>query len=119
MKSLILLVFAFCSAALGADIDGTWKATADFNGQTIERTFVFKSEGAKLTGESTSEMMGKSTISDGKIEGDNVSFSMLVKFQDNEMKLDYKGKVSGNQLKLTVEIPGGGPAIEWNAKKTS
>jgi hypothetical protein len=48
-----------------------------------------------------------------------VTFTIDVKFQDNEMKLNYKGKVSGNEIHFTVESPQGGQAIEWHAKKVS
>ncbi len=83
----------------------------------MERTFVFKVDGTKVTGETTSEMMGKSEITDGKLEGDNLTFSIKVKFQDQEMKLDYKGKVKDDEIKFNVEIPGGGQNITWLAKK--
>jgi hypothetical protein len=64
-----------------------------------------------------SSMFGKSTITDGKIDGDNVSFTITVKLQDNEMKLNYKGKVTGKEIKFTVENPMGGQTLEWLAKK--
>lgn len=98
-------------------LPGTWKGTAETPNGTIERTFVFKVEGDKLTGETTSQMMGKSTITDGKVDGDNISFTITVKFQDNEMKLNYKGKISGDQIKFNVEGPGGNPSLEYTAKK--
>jgi hypothetical protein len=115
MKSLIALFALFAASAFAADITGTWKGTAETPNGAIERTFVFKQMGSTLTGESTSEMMGKSTITDGKVEGDNVSFSLTVKFQDNEMKLNYSGKVSGDSMKLHVE--GAGFEIEYVLKK--
>ncbi len=119
MKWLLVLFAAFAMTAAAADISGNWKATADFGGQTMERTFVFKVDGNKLTGETTSSIMGKSTITDGKIEGDNVTFNITVKFQENETKLTYKGKVNaaGNEIKFTVDGVAGGNTIEWNAKK--
>ena len=116
MKSLaVLLLTVFAFAASAADISGTWKGTP--NG-AIERTFIFKSDGVKLTGESTSEIFGKSTISDGKIEGDALSFTLTVKFQDNEMKLNYKGKIKGEELVLTVELPDGN-SFDYKAKRVS
>jgi len=33
------------------------------------------------------------------------------------MKLNYKGKVTGKEMKLTVENPTGGQTIEWLAKR--
>ena len=117
MKRLLIMAAIFVAAAAAADISGTWKGTAENQGGTIERTFVFKVDGAKLTGETTSEMMGKSTITDGKIDGDNISFTITAKVQDNEMKLNYKGKVTGDTIKLSVDFQGGGQTIEWTLKK--
>jgi hypothetical protein len=118
MKRLMFLLAAFALSALAADITGTWKGTAEGPNGNIERTFVFKVDGAKLTGETTSQMMGKSTITDGKIDGDNITFSITAKFQDNEMKLNYTGKVSGDEIHLKSEAAGGGGlSLEWKAKK--
>src|SRR5205809_4993664 len=120
MKWLLVLLAASALTAAAADISGNWKATADFGGQTMERTFVFKVDGNKVTGETTSTMMGKSTITDGKVEGDTVTFTITGKFGDQEMKLNYKGKINGNEIKFVTEVAGGGGGgapIEWTAKK--
>jgi hypothetical protein len=120
MKRLLFLLVAFTLSALAADIAGTWKATAEGPNGNMERTFVFQVDGNKLTGETTSTMMGKSTITDGKVDGDNLSFTITVKFQDNEMKLNYKGKVTGNEIHFTTEMAdGGGQTLEWHGKKVS
>lgn len=107
-------------AACAADIAGTWKGTAEGPQGNLERTFTFKVDGTKLTGETSSEMLGKSVINDGKVDGDNISFTITANLQGNEMKLSYKGKVTGNELKLTSEAAGGGGgfgAIQWTCKK--
>ena len=118
-KWLLILTAIFAFTASAADVTGNWKATADGPNGSMERTFTFKVDGSKLTGETTSSMMGKSTITDGKVDGDNVTFTINVKFQDTEMKLNYKGKVTGNEIHFTVDNPGGGQTIEWHAKKVS
>jgi hypothetical protein len=64
-------------------------------------------------------MLGKSTIADGKIEGDDVSFTIMVKFQDNDVKLTYKGKVSGDAIKFDVIGPNGDSLAQYTAKKVS
>lgn len=107
----------FAMVAPAADITGTWKATAEGPNGTMERTFTFKVEGSKLTGETVSSMFGKSQIMDGKVDGDNLSFTITVKFQDQEMKVNYKGKVSGNEMKLSAQLPVGDQTIEWVAKR--
>src|SRR5262245_24846545 len=81
---LVALVFAINASAV--DIAGTWKGSAETPDGAIERTFVVKVAGNRVTGETSSQRMGKSQITDGRIDGDTVKFSITVKFQDNEMK---------------------------------
>jgi len=121
MKRVFVLMALFAFCALAADISGNWKATADMNGQTMERTFTFKVDGSKVTGETTSSFAGKSQITDGKVEGDTVTFTITVNFGDTPMKLNYKGKINaaGDGIHFTVENPQGGNSIEWDAKKVS
>lgn len=118
---LPLMISVLISTAFATDISGNWKATADGPNGPMERTFSFKVDGNKVTGETTSTMMGKSPITDGKVEGDTVSFTITGHFGDNEMKLSYKGKIAadGKAIHFTSEAQGGGggQAIEWNAKK--
>jgi hypothetical protein len=119
MTRLPISMIVLTLAAFAADISGNWKATALGPNGNMERTFVFKVEGTKVTGETTSTMMGKSVINDGKIDGDTVTFTITGNIGGNEMKLNYKGKVSGNEIHFTSEMAGGGggQAIEWTAKK--
>jgi len=120
MKRILMVGLLLPALCLAADISGTWKATAQSDMGTLERTFIFKVEGNKLTGETTSAMLGKSVIEDGKIEGNQFSFTIGVKFEDQEMKLNYKGKVTGkDELRMSVEIPTMGQTIEWVAKRAS
>ena len=69
MKWLLILMAVFALTVSAADVSGTWKGTAETPNGTIERTFVFKVDGDKLTGETTSQIMGKSAVIDGKIDG--------------------------------------------------
>jgi hypothetical protein len=118
MKWLLTALAAFAITAWAADISGNWKATAEGPNGTMERTFTFKVDGNKVTGESTSSMMGKSEISEGKIDGDTVTFILTGKFGDQEVKLNYKGKINGNEIKFTSQMAGAdGQGIEWTAKK--
>jgi hypothetical protein len=117
MKKLLTLAAILAIAASAADISGNWKGTAEGPNGAIERTFTFKQDGTKLTGETTSEFLGKSVLNDGKVEGDEVSFSITANFNGNEMKLAYKGKISGDEIKLTSDF--GGQSINWTLKKGS
>jgi hypothetical protein len=116
-KKFSFLLALFAVMVLGADINGNWKGTAQFGDNAIERTFSFKVDGTKLTGETSSEMMGKSVINDGTIDGDQISFTITGNLQGTEMKLHYKGTVRGDEIKLTSDA--NGQEIEWNLKKVS
>ena len=118
MKWLPALIALCAFSALAADISGNWKATAEGQNGAMERTFTFKQDGNKLTGETTSSFAGKSVITDGKVEGDTVTFTIAAKMGDQDIKKNYKGKISGSEIKFTSEMAEGGMApIEWTAKK--
>ena len=118
MRRFLALLSLWACAAVAADISGNWKATAEGPNGQMERTFTFKVDGNKVTGETTSSMLGKSTITDGKIEGDTVSFSITANFNGDEMKIDYKGKIAADEIKLTSSSAAlGGQSIEWLAKR--
>lgn len=119
MRWLILLC-VFTMSALAADVTGEWKASTEGPNGTMERTFQFKVEGGKLTGETVSSVFGKSEIKEGKVDGDTLSFVIEVKFQDNDLRVSYTGKVvSGEEIHLKAETSAGnGRAIEWKAKRT-
>lgn len=116
MRRTLLLAFVSALTALAADVAGNWKATAEGPNGAMQRTFAFKVDGEKLTGETISSFAGKSEIRDGKIKGDDLSFQITVKIQGNEMDVAYKGKVVGkDEIKFTAGA--GGNTIEWLAKR--
>jgi len=113
-------VFAIASAlmalsvmvVLGADVDGKWtRETQGKNGPQVQ-TLTLKSAGGKLSG--TMERGGgkgaPQEITDGTIDGANVSFKITQNFGGNETVQTFKGTVSATELKLTIEGAGkGGP----------
>jgi len=114
----VCFVLAALSLAWAADVDGKWTAQVPGRGgQTRETTFTFKAEGEKLTG-TVSGMQGDNPISDGKISGDEISFTVKVSFNGNDITLLYKGKVSGDEIKMTRTRQGGDqPGQEFTAKR--
>ena len=101
---LALSLLLVAGIAYGADIDGTWTGEMDMMGQTMPISYTFKAEGNVLTG-TTPIMDQEYKIQDGKIDGNNISFSVVMNF-GQEMKVDYKGTLSGNDLKLSWDMMG-------------
>jgi len=120
MRWLLLAAAAlFTLTASAADISGTWKGTADTPVGKIERTFVFKVNGNKLTGETTSQMTGTSQITDGKIDGDKVTFTLNMNVQGQDFKLTYTGKITGDEIAFHVESADGQLTLDYTVKKVS
>ncbi|MCU1330368.1 MAG: hypothetical protein JWN34_5738 [Bryobacterales bacterium] len=121
MKTTILAVMALlCSslAALAADVTGKWTAEIPGGRGPSTATFNFKAAGAKLEGTVTTVRQGnpvESAISDGKVDGDKISFVQTMQMQGNEVKLNYTGVIKGDTIEMTRE-GGRGPAT-FTAKK--
>ncbi len=116
MKTRILLVgavvlVALAAAVYAADVTGKWVAETQGRNGPTQTTFNFKVEGTKLTGTMQGAQGEPAEISEGKVEGDNISFVVVRRFGENEMKMTWKGKVSGDEIKFTREfqMPAGGP----------
>jgi len=105
---IILLALAVCSvSALAADITGTWKAEFDTQRGLQKYTFTLKQDGASLTGKASVDRDGEkreAELKEGKVDGDTVTFVELLKIQDNDLRITYTGKISGNEIKFTRKV---------------
>ena len=111
-KNLFLTIAAItgiCSLASAADVDGKW--TAQFQGRggnTQTQTLTLQASGSKLTGSMEGGRGGAVDISNGTIDGDNVSFKVVREFNGNQFTQQYKGTLSSTgELDLTVSGGGG------------
>jgi len=104
--------------ALAADVTGTWTAQVPGrNGQTRETTFHLKADGNTLTG-TVSGRQGDMEISEGKIDGDHITFSQTIEFNGNSMKIVYSGTVSGDTIQFTRTREGSDqPGQQFTAKR--
>lgn len=121
LRTMLAALVMMALPALAADISGEWKGTAEGPNGTFERSFTFKVDGGKLTGETVSPYTGKSEIKDGKVEGENVNFTITANLQGNTVQIKYEGKAAGGSFKLTSTFIGNSdfPPIEWTLKKAN
>jgi hypothetical protein len=135
----LMLVVAF--ALMAADITGKWIAEQPGRngGPPRQTTFDLKASGATLTGTMTGGMGGGGRkggggggggggaapqareISDGKVDGNNISFTVKVDFNGQTMVSKYEGTLSGDELKLKVnrDGPNGPTTTEMTAKRST
>ena len=91
------------AAAFAADIAGKWTASFDTQIGVQNYTYTFKVDGGKLTGTAESQF-GKTEITEGTVKGDELSFVENLDFQGTPVKIAYKGKVSGDEIKFTRNV---------------
>ncbi|MFC1839529.1 hypothetical protein ACFL1N_08110 [Thermodesulfobacteriota bacterium] len=115
MGILLIAGCATTSGPPGPSIDGKWEGTLDMMGQSMKLAYDFKSEGAMLTGIAYGPQGDPLDITNGKIDGNNISFDVEVTGQMS-MTVKYTGVLMGDELALTMEMdmgeggpPGGGP----------
>jgi len=104
-----LLLLGVSSAARAADVSGKWTAQVEGRNGTVTETLVLTASGNSLTGTFEGARGGAVDISDGKIDGNNVSFKVIREFNGNQITQQYKGTLSdAGELDLAVSMGGGG-----------
>jgi hypothetical protein len=127
-----VLVALLAMTAPAADVNGKWVADV-FNrlGGSQETSFNLKMDGTRVTGTVAIGGAGgfrtaPREIVEGNVNGSEITFAVIDKVRDLELKTVYKGKVDGNEIRFEAQMlmpPGGlggfipGPPTEFTAKK--
>lgn len=102
--SVVAIVLLATTSAWAADVAGKWTAHVPaVQGQAeSDITMNFKVTDGKLTGTlNNSAQPGDVEIKDGKIAGDDVSFSLVRSIGGADTTVVWKGKISGDEIKFT------------------
>src|SRR5215475_16218138 len=113
----IAILTLVASSAWAADLNGKWVGQAqEKGGEPREISFDFKVAGAKLTGSVAGALNG--TITNGKVNGDELSFTLSVGKEGAKRILNFKGQVVNGEIKFTGAREGGeGKGLEFTAKR--
>ena len=110
-KSIALasLTLALAGSAWSADttVAGKWQGEFDSQIGLQKYTYEFKVDGTNLTGRAIGirdEGTNSVAITEGKIVKDDISFVEPLKFDDNDVRIEYTGKVSGDEIKLHRKV---------------
>jgi hypothetical protein len=108
----------FAAVAPAADVSGKWTAEVPGRqGAMQTTTFNFKVDGDKLTG-TMAGPRGDAPITDGKVSGDDLSFTVSREMNGNTIKMNFTGKVSGGEIKFKRVVEGRDQTAEFTAKKS-
>jgi hypothetical protein len=108
-----------------SDASGTWTWTTRGRqgGPDRKITAKLKVAGDKITGTVSSPGRDGGTtdteITDGKVKGDEVSFSTSREVNGNKITYKYSGKLSGDTIKGKMEFERNGEPVnrDWEAKR--
>jgi hypothetical protein len=90
-------------SAHAADATGTWKASFDTQIGEQHYTYELKADKDQLTGKATNDR-GATDISEGTVKGDEIFFVENITFQDQKLRIEYTGKISGDEIKFTRKV---------------
>lgn len=110
-----------------ADASGiwTWTTPGRNGGEPRKMTLKLKAEGEKLTGKlgapNRDGEITETDIADGKIKGDEVSFTVTREFNGNKFTSKYNGKLSADAIKGKMEFERNGESQsrDWEAKRAT
>jgi len=124
---LAITILAIGTAVQAADATGTWSWTRPGRngGADQKMTLKLKVDGEKLTGTLSSPgrdgQTTETAIADGKVKGEEVSFTVTREFNGNKMVSKYNGKVSADAIKGKIESERNGQpqTRDWEAKRSA
>jgi hypothetical protein len=100
-----VISMGLAAVAFAADVTGTWTASFDTQVGKQNYTYTFKQTGTRLTGKAKSEFaMSDTEITEGTVNGDDVSFVENLNYQGMPLRIVYKGKIAGDEIKFTRNI---------------
>jgi enterochelin esterase-like enzyme len=110
-RTRLLLVCAVSGivvlTARAADVAGQWRAEFDSQIGQQKYLFNFQVKEGKLSAKATAEARGEKRevdFQEPKLEGDTLTFVEMRKLQDNEMRIEYTGKVVDKEIKFTRKV---------------
>jgi len=114
MKIIVkAITLAACALAVAGtaraqeNITGKWKAEFDSQIGVQKYTYDFKVEGTNLTGKAIGiRDMGTNevAITEGSVTTNGIFFVEPLKFDDNEIRIEYTGKLNGDEIKLHRKV---------------
>ena len=103
---LLAIALLLAGSVFAADVDGKWTGTMSTPNGDVPVAFTFKADGATLNGTTAGPDGAEVKIADGKVDGDNITFTVSFDFGGMPITLNYKGAVAKDQIKFTIEVAG-------------
>jgi hypothetical protein len=104
-------------------IVGNWKWNISVQDNSIDMSAKLKLDGDKITGTFLDGFDNTSyDVTNGKLDGQNVTFTITRPLQDQKIESTYTGKLDGDTIKGSIDVHLGDQdpmKIDWSAKRVS
>jgi len=116
VAAFVLALGVIAHAQSNANVAGTWEMTSEGRNGPQTSTLKITQDGATIKGTLTGGRGGDAPL-EGTVSGNNITFTVTRAGRDgNEMKIEYKGTVDGDNMKGTVAF--GQTSRDWSAKRS-
>jgi hypothetical protein len=114
--SIVLATMLIAIPVFAADITGRWKGPMQSGGDSI---FELKSDKDAVTGNMIGRDGRQYPVSEGKLNGDNISMKVAFEWQGQPVTLIVTGKVAGEEMQLHIATDNGYWSTEAALKRES
>jgi hypothetical protein len=104
IASVTLFTILLSTLTFAADVTGRWKGPMQSGGDSI---FDLKSAKDVITGNMLGYDGKQYPVSDGKLDGENLSMKVAFEWQGQPVTLIVTGKVSGEEMHLHIAADNG------------
>jgi hypothetical protein len=112
--AVLALMIAVPVRAQDVDVTGKWETTRETPRGAMTTTFTFAQDGHALTG-TLSSQRGEQEIKSGSVEGNKITFTMVLTMGERTVEMTYSGTVEGDTITGTMQTPRG--EVPWTAKR--
>ena len=108
MKCLLafLAIVAVGLNASAASVAGDWRGTVSTPKGEYPISFSFTVDAGRLNGTMLGTDGTPFTIENGRIDGDIITFAVTLNYPGKSIPRTYKGTLSGDEIKFTVDSSG-------------
>jgi hypothetical protein len=117
LRSIAIAFVLLAGSCFAADVDGKWSGTLNTPNGDVPVAFTLKADGGMLSGSTTGPDGMEVKITEGKMDGKNLSFNVSFDFGGMPLMLTYKGVLDNGQIKFTIDF--GGMPFEFTVKKAA
>jgi hypothetical protein len=119
MTRTIAAALALAFHIFAADVTGSWETTwKDRDGRTGTTVFKFTADGNKLTGTITTGPSEQWPITDGVVNGDEISFTVVFASEGENGRAMYTGKVEESRIVFVIRSERDKEGHKFTARRT-